>query len=56
VGTRRYVLKKIVQAIVTLIAIMIFNFFLFRVWSPGDPISFLTRGQGANISTEERGR
>ena len=53
-GTRQYVLKKISQAVVTLIAIMIFNFFLFRVWSPGDPVSFLTRGQGANISEEER--
>jgi len=53
-GTRRYVVRKIVQAVITLIAIMIFNFFLFRVWSPGDPVSFLTRGQGANISTEER--
>lgn len=53
-GTRQYVLKKIVQAVVTLFAIMIFNFFLFRVWSPGDPVSFLTRGQGANITEAER--
>lgn len=53
-GTRRYVLRKVLQAFVTLIAILIFNFFLFRVWSPGDPVSFLTRGQGANISPEER--
>ena len=53
-GTRQYVLKKIVQAIITLFAIMIFNFFLFRVWSPGDPVSFLTRGQGANITMAER--
>jgi peptide/nickel transport system permease protein len=43
-----------VQALITLAAILVFNFFLFRVWSPGDPISFLTRGQGANISLEER--
>ncbi len=42
------------QALITLAAILVFNFFLFRVWSPGDPISFLTRGQGANISLEER--
>ncbi|MGH2634671.1 MAG: ABC transporter permease [Actinomycetota bacterium] len=46
--------RKVVQAFVTLVAVLIFNFFLFRVWSPGDPISFLTRGQGANISPEER--
>jgi peptide/nickel transport system permease protein len=54
VGTRQYVVRKIVQAFLTLLAILIFNFFLFRVWSPGDPISFLTRGQGANITQEER--
>jgi peptide/nickel transport system permease protein len=54
VGTRQYVLKKLVQAFVTLVAILIFNFFLFRVWSPGDPVSFLTRGQGANITAQER--
>ena len=53
-GTRQYVIRKIVQAVLTLLAILIFNFFLFRVWSPGDPISFLTRGQGANITQEER--
>jgi peptide/nickel transport system permease protein len=54
VGTRQYVLRKIVQAVITLVAILIFNFFLFRVWSPGDPVTFLTRGQGAQISLEER--
>jgi peptide/nickel transport system permease protein len=54
VGTRRYVVSKIVQAFLTFVAILVFNFFLFRVWSPGDPISFLTRGQGANITPEER--
>lgn len=53
-GTRQYVIRKIVQAFVTLLAILIFNFFLFRVWSPGDPVSFLTRGQGFNLSLEER--
>jgi peptide/nickel transport system permease protein len=54
VGTRQYVLRKIVQAFLTLLFVLIFNFFLFRVWSPGDPVTFLTRGQGANISLEER--
>jgi peptide/nickel transport system permease protein len=54
VGTRQYVLRKVVQAFITLVAILIFNFFLFRVWSPGDPVSFLTRGQGFNISIDER--
>jgi peptide/nickel transport system permease protein len=54
VGTRQYVLKKIVQATITLFAIMVFNFFLFRVWSPGDPIQFLTKGQGAQLTIAER--
>jgi peptide/nickel transport system permease protein len=54
VGTRQYVIRKIAQAALTLVAILVFNFFLFRVWSPGDPVSFLTRGQGFNISLEER--
>jgi peptide/nickel transport system permease protein len=54
VGTRQYVIRKIVQAFLTLVAILVFNFFLFRVWSPGDPVTFLTRGQGANLSLEER--
>lgn len=53
-GTRQYILKKIVQAFVTLVAILVFNFFLFRVWSPGDPVSFLTRGQGAKLTLQER--
>lgn len=53
-GTRRYVVRKVFQAFLTLVAVIVFNFFLFRVWSPGDPVSFLTRGQGANISVEER--
>lgn len=52
--TRQYVLRKIVQAIITLIAILIFNFFLFRVWSPGDPVSFLMRSQGAQLTAAER--
>jgi peptide/nickel transport system permease protein len=54
VRTRQYIARKVVQAFLTLVAILIFNFFLFRVWSPGDPVSFLTRGQGFNISLEER--
>ena len=45
-GTRGYVLKKIFQAFLTLLAVIIFNFFLFRIL-PADPVSLLTRGQGA---------
>jgi peptide/nickel transport system permease protein len=54
VGTRQYVVRKVVQAFLTLVAILVFNFFLFRVWSPGDPVTFLTRSQGAQLSLEER--
>jgi peptide/nickel transport system permease protein len=54
VGTRRYVLRKVVQAVLTLFAVLIFNFFLFRVWSPGNPVDFLTRGQGALLDEVEK--
>ena len=36
-GTQRYVLGKILQALLTLFFILDFNFFLFRVM-PGDPV------------------
>jgi peptide/nickel transport system permease protein len=44
VGTRRYLLSKIVQALGTLLFVLTFNFFLFRVL-PGDPIGLLARSQ-----------
>jgi len=40
VGTRRYILGKVAQAILTLAFVMVFNFFLFRVL-PGDPGALL---------------
>jgi peptide/nickel transport system permease protein len=46
VGTRRYVLGKVAQAVLTLAFVLVFNFFLFRVM-PGDPITLLLRGSGA---------
>lgn len=49
-GTRRYVAGKILQALVTLAFVLVFNFFLFRVM-PGDPIALLLRGTSA-ISSE----
>jgi peptide/nickel transport system permease protein len=54
VGSRRYITSKLLQAALTLFAVITFNFFLFRVWSPGDPVAFLTRGQGANIDQVEQ--
>jgi peptide/nickel transport system permease protein len=45
-GTRRYVLSKVLQASLTLAFVMVFNFFLFRV-IPGDPAALLLRGTAA---------
>lgn len=43
-GSRRYLLRKIVQAIGTLVFVLTFNFFLFRVM-PSDPVQLLARSQ-----------
>jgi peptide/nickel transport system permease protein len=53
VGTRGYVLRKLFQAFLTLLAVVVFNFFLFRIL-PADPVSLLTRSQGAQLSAEEQ--
>ncbi len=45
-GTRRYILSKVLQATLTLAFVMVFNFFLFRV-IPGDPAALLLRGTAA---------
>ena len=52
-GTRGYVLRKLFQAFLTLLAVVVFNFFLFRVL-PADPVALLTRSQGAQLSVEEQ--
>jgi peptide/nickel transport system permease protein len=46
VRTRRYVAGKLVQALLTLGFVLVFNFILFRVM-PGNPITLLLRGSGA---------
>ena len=43
-GSRRYLLSKCLQALVTLWFVLTFNFFLFRVL-PGDPIGMLARSE-----------
>ena len=43
---RRYLLGKIAQAFLTLLFVLAFNFFLFRVM-PGDPAALLLRGSAA---------
>jgi peptide/nickel transport system permease protein len=43
VGTRRYILGKVLQVLLTLAFVMVFNFFLFRM-IPGDPSELLLQG------------
>src|SRR5262245_5697741 len=43
-GSRRYLLRKGLQAAATLLFVLTFNFFLFRVL-PGDPVGLLARSQ-----------
>ena len=43
-GSRRYLLSKSLQAVVTLWFVLTFNFFLFRIL-PGDPIAMLARSE-----------
>ncbi len=45
-GTRKYLIGKILQALLTLVFVLVFNFFLFRVM-PGDPAALLLRGTAA---------
>jgi peptide/nickel transport system permease protein len=42
--SRRYLLSKVLQAFATLLFVLTFNFFLFRVL-PGDPVSLLARSE-----------
>jgi peptide/nickel transport system permease protein len=44
VGSRRYLLGKVLQAVATLLFVLTFNFFLFRVL-PGDPVGLLARSE-----------
>jgi peptide/nickel transport system permease protein len=44
VGTRRYLLSKILQAVLTLLFVLVFNFFLFR--GLGDPTQLLAKQRG----------
>jgi peptide/nickel transport system permease protein len=44
VGARRYLIRKTLHAVGTLVFVLTFNFFLFRVM-PGDPIALLARSE-----------
>ena len=52
-GTQRYLLGKAMQAVLTLLFILTFNFFLFRIL-PGDPIRLLTKGAGQRLTPAEQ--
>jgi peptide/nickel transport system permease protein len=45
VGTRRYLISKILQAALTLLFVLVFNFFLFR--GLGDPTQLLAKQRGS---------
>jgi peptide/nickel transport system permease protein len=47
--TRRYLLQKIGQLVLTMVFVLLFNFFLFRVM-PGNPVTLLARAEGAKLS------
>ena len=50
-GGWRYVARKILQAVLTLVFVLCFNFFLFRVM-PADPVRLLTKLKGVKLSPE----
>jgi peptide/nickel transport system permease protein len=52
-GSRRYLLRKIGQALITMVFVVAFNFFLFRVM-PADPVKLLTKTQGLKLSESDR--
>jgi peptide/nickel transport system permease protein len=51
-STRRYVASKTAQAVATLVFVLLFNFFLFRVM-PGSPIDAMARGQRLSPSEKQ---
>ncbi|MBN2794305.1 MAG: ABC transporter permease [Clostridia bacterium] len=51
--SRKYLLRKVFYAILTLFGVLVINFFLFRIM-PGDPISMLVRNPNANLETVAR--
>jgi peptide/nickel transport system permease protein len=53
VGSRTYVLGKILQALSTLLLILVFNFFLFRI-IPADPVKLLVRSSGAEFTEAQQ--
>jgi len=53
VGSQRYLIGKIGQALLTMFFILTFNFFLFRVM-PGDPVTLLTKTSNVELNAEQQ--
>ncbi len=52
-GTQKYLLRKLVQVVLTLLFILTFNFFLFRIL-PGDPVKILVRSSGTELTKAQQ--
>ncbi|MEX0832844.1 MAG: ABC transporter permease [Actinomycetota bacterium] len=52
-STRRYLLRKVFAALVTLVFVLVLNFFLFRIL-PGDPVRTLARNQKLSAEQTEQ--
>jgi len=50
---KQYILKKIVYALGTIFAVLVFNYFLFRIM-PGDPLQIIMRNPNASPETIEK--
>lgn len=52
-GSRAYFFGKVFQAFLTLVLVLVFNFFLFRI-IPADPVTLLVRASGAEFTQEQQ--
>lgn len=50
---KQYVLKKIIYSIITIFAVLIFNYFLFRIM-PGNPLQMLMRNPSASAEAIQK--
>ncbi len=50
---KQYVLKKVLQSLVTIFFVIVFNYFLFRIM-PGNPLSMIMRNPRASAEAIER--
>ncbi len=49
----KYIIKKTIYALITIILVIIFNYFLFRI-IPGDPLSMVMRNPKASPEAIQR--